>query len=407
MKIKDLIFDTTCEEGLERAEKGQSKFYLGIDPTADSMHIGHLSSLVFAHRLVKKGNKAIVVVGGTTAQIGDPSGKKSERTLMDMSTIESNAKKLTDQIKNIIKTDFEIENNNKWLSKMTLPTFLRDYGKLFNVSSMIKKDIVASRLDAGISYTEFTYQILQAIDFRYLAENNNCEFQIGGQDQWGNITAGLDLIRKTQTTDKAFGITLPLITNSDGTKFGKTESGAIWLDKQKTSTYQLYQFLKNTPDVKVINLIKSLTLCTEEELKKVESELENNPKGRFAQNFLAESVVRYVHGESDLSRAKEITDLLFKGDISSITSEELILCLGDVPNSKIDKKGNIDIQELLVISNAAKSKREARELIFNRSIMLNGKIVKNENMEVNKEMALDNSIHVIKRGKRKFFITKY
>ena len=406
MEIKDLIFDSTSSLGLEKAQEGKVTFYLGVDPTADSIHLGHLSTIIFAKKLIEKGNKAILIIGGATARIGDPSGKKSERELLADDVIDSNAKKLTLQIKKYFNQEVLILNNNDWLGKMTLPIFLRDYGKLFNISSMIKKDIVASRLDSGISYTEFTYQVLQAMDFKHLSQNYKCDMQIGGQDQWGNITSGLELIRKTNTSNEAFGLTLPLITKDDGTKFGKSEEGTIWLDKNKTTPYQLYQFLKNIPDGQVLNLIKRLTLVEESKFIKLQYEVENNSKERVAQNYLADQIVEFVHSQDDLIRAKEISDILFSGDISQLSYSELNSCLSDVPSTRLQSI-ELDIQDLLVEVKAAKSRREAREFIANDSIMLNGKKIKSNSLIIKPQDAFDNKLHVIKRGKRKFFLGKY
>ena len=406
MNIKDLIFDTTSPKAIKKIQSGKLKFYLGIDPTSNSLHIGHLSTIVFAKRLIALGNKPIILIGEATAQIGDPSGKSAERELLDSKIIKANTKALSKQIEKYFTKNVLFVNNNTWLSKLSLPIFLRDYGKLFNIASMVKKDIVASRLESGISYTEFTYQVLQAVDFMNLAKKYNCNFQIGGQDQWGNITSGLELIRKTKTKKDVFGVTIPLIKKEDGSKFGKSEAGTIWLDSKKTSPYQMYQFLKNTPDNMVLDLIKRLTFVKENKFKSLQKEVKTNSKARKAQNYLAESVVTFVHSKEDLKKAKEITKILFSGDISKMSYKELISCLFDVPSTKIAKK-ETNIQDLLLAISAAKSKREAREFINNGSIMLNGKLIHDDSYKVSIQNAFDKKIHVVKRGKRKFFIGKY
>jgi tyrosyl-tRNA synthetase len=407
LEWRGLINDCTDLEGLEKVLDEKSlTLYCGVDPTADSMHIGHLLPLLVLKRIQQAGHKPIVVVGGATGAIGDPSGKTTERQMQTLETVEHNVLCLQNQIKKIFGDTMTCVNNYDWTHPLSILDFLRDFGKNFNVSQMIAKDIVKSRLETGISYTEFTYQILQAMDFNHLYENYDCQLQIGGSDQWGNIVSGLDLIRKKQGhAAKAFGFTLPLVTKSDGTKFGKSESGAIWLDAEKTSAYEMYQFFINTADVDAICFLKYFTFLSQAEIEAITEKFEAAPHERLAQKTLAYEVVKMIHGEEAIHQAVRITSALFSGDIANLTSAEIADGFKDVPSTVLGEDSSL-IDVLLVVG-AASSKREAREFITNNSISING--VKQNGLEfiVEKKNAIDEKFTVIRRGKKKYFLVQH
>ena len=319
LQWRGIIYQQTDEEGIkETLEKEKISLYCGVDPTADSMHIGHLLPFLTLRRFQKHGHRPIVLVGGATGMIGDPSGKSEERKLQTTEVIQHNVECIQKQLSQIF--DFEGEhgaimvNNYDWAGSMDIVTFLRDYGKHVGVNYMLAKDTIANRLETGISFTEFTYTILQAMDFLHLYENFDCKMQVGGSDQWGNITTGLELIRKMAPEgSKAFGLTIPLVTKADGTKFGKTESGAIWLDPEKTTPYEFYQFWINTADADVIKYLKFFTFLSKEEIEGLEESVKNEPHLRKAQKALAEEMTRLIHGQDSLDQAIKITEALFNG----------------------------------------------------------------------------------------------
>ncbi len=315
-------------------------FYLGIDPTADSMHVGHLFGLINCRRLQLAGHNPIILVGGATGMIGDPSGKSDERNLLNASQIDENVKGLSKQILKLI--DAKMVNNYDWTKKFDVITFLRDIGKYFNINTMLAKESVKSRLDKGISYTEFTYQVMQALDFAHLYKSDNCTVQVGGTEQWGNITAGLELIRKQIGHEaKAYGLNWPLITKSDGTKFGKTAGGAVWLDPKRTSPYEFYQFWINTPDNDVVTYLKRFTFLTKEEIEQLEQDVNDNPHLRNAQKALGKEVTTLVHSEQAYNDAVRISSALFSGDVKQLSADEIEVGFKDVPNIDITEDINI------------------------------------------------------------------
>ncbi|KHD84252.1 tyrosine--tRNA ligase [Bacillus ginsengihumi] len=413
LKWRGIVYQQTDEEGIAELLNNESiSLYCGIDPTADSMHIGHLLPFLTLRRFQQHGHRPIVLVGGATGLIGDPSGKKEERKLLTIESVQHNVEHLKKQLQQIFQFEGEngaiMANNYDWHGSMNLVTFLRDYGKYIGVNYMLAKDTIASRLETGISYTEFTYTILQAIDFLKLYQQYNCKVQIGGSDQWGNITSGLELIRKIETEGaKAFGLTIPLVTKADGTKFGKTESGAVWLDPEKTSPYEFYQFWVNTADLDVVKYLKYFTFLSKEEIEELEQSVEQEPHLRQAQKALASEMTKLIHGEEALQQALKITDALFSGDIKSLSATEIKQGFKDVPSFEIVAEEQRNLVELLVAAKISSSKRQAREDIQNGAISLNGDRITDTNYELQTADQIEGEFAVIRRGKKKYFLIKF
>ena len=384
----------------EKLNNGGLTFYIGTDPTGDSLHIGHYSSLLCAKRLKEHGHHPIMLVGGATGFIGDPKAS-GERNMLTKEVLEHNYQCLSKQIEALF--GFEMVNNLDWTKDISVIDFLRDYGKYFNVNYMINKETVKRRLDAGISYTEFSYMILQALDFLHLYEDKGCTLQLGGQDQWGNITSGLELIRKKHGADvECYGLTMPLITKADGTKFGKSESGTVWLDKHKTSAYEMYQFLVNSEDEKVIDYLKKLTFLSKEEIDALEEKVKTEPHFREAQKTLAKEVVTFLHGEEEYNKALKITNALFKGNIKELDAGELQDALKGFEAAEIADE--LTLTDTLVQAGIASSKREAREWINQGSIQINGDKVKDVEFIVSSKNAISKGRTLIKKGKRNYFV---
>jgi len=397
---RGLINNVTDEAVIEKLNKGELTFYLGTDPTGDSLHVGHMLVFLFAKRLESVGNKPIFLIGGATGFIGDPK-PTSERKLLSNEVIKHNAECLYKQVSNLFKC--QMVNNYDWTHNIDILTFLRQYGKFFNVSYMINKETVKARLESGISYTEFSYQILQALDFEHLYSELGCNAQVGGQDQWGNITSGLELIRKMHGADAtAYGITVPLFTKSDGTKFGKSEGGAIWLDKEKTSPYAFYQFWINTPDSDVIKELKQFTFLSIEAIEALEKSFKEEPHKREAQKALAKEMTILVHGTGAYLQAVKLSEALFSGDVSKLTKEEIEELFNGVPKAEVDT--SVSLIDALVMVGAAKSKREAREFITNGATLVNGHQIKDLEYTLTKEEAIGNAYTVIRRGKKNYYL---
>jgi tyrosyl-tRNA synthetase len=413
LQFRGLINQVTDEVGLTNTlNQEKVKLYCGFDPTADSLHIGHLVGVLCLKRFQMVGHQPIALVGGATGLIGDPSGKKAERTLNTKEVVEQFSQSIKDQLSRFL--DFEadgnpaqIANNYEWIGNLDLITFLRDIGKSFGLNYMLAKDSVASRLDAGISFTEFSYMILQSYDFLKLYETQNCKLQIGGSDQWGNITAGLELIRKSVDNAKAFGLTIPLVTKADGTKFGKTEGGTIWLDKEKTSPYEFYQFWINTDDRDVIKYLKYFTFLTKDEIIGLENEMANAPEKRVAHKTLAEAVTKLVHGEDAFHQAVKISESLFSGSIGELSAEEIKQGFKDVPSFQYEGDAEVNLIDLLVMSKISSSKRQAREDISNGAIYINGERTQEVDHKVTKDDRIEGQFTVIRRGKKKYYLIKY
>ena len=403
LKWRGLIHSVTDEKIIEKLNKGEVTFYLGTDPTGDSLHVGHMLVFLFAKRLEAVGNKPVFLIGGATGFIGDPK-PSSERQLLSNDIIKHNAECLHKQVSNLFNC--EMVNNYDWTHNIDVLTFLRTYGKFFNVNYMINKETVKARLDSGISYTEFSYQILQALDFEHLFAEKKCILQIGGQDQWGNITSGLELIRKIHGADaEAYGVTVPLFTKSDGTKFGKSEGGAVWLDKNKTSSYQMYQFLINSEDSKVIDYLKKLTFLTKEEIEELEVSLANEPHLRKPHKALAKAVISDLHGEEEYNKAVKLAEALFSGKVGNLTVEEIEMGFEGIPTLELTE--DMNLIDALVTVKAASSKREAREFIQNGAVLVNGNQEKSLEFVVSKENAIGNKYTIIRRGKKNYYLLKH
>ena len=401
LKWRGLIKDVSSPDIEEKLNNGGMTFYIGTDPTGDSMHIGHFSSFLISKRLKDAGHNPILLVGGATGLIGDPK-PDAERAMITKEEVEHNFKCLKKQAEDIF--GFEVVNNYDWSKDVNFIDFLRDYGKYFNVNYMLNKDIVARRLDTGITYTEFSYMIMQALDFDWLYEHKNCTLQVAGQDQWGNMTAGIDLIRKRQGKE-AYAFTMPLLTKKDGTKFGKTNGQAIWLDRNKTSPYEMYQFFVNVEDEKVIDYLKFLTFLSKEEIEDLERKNNENPHLREAHKKLAEEVITFLHGHEAYEEAVRITEALFSGNIKELNVSEIENAFQDVPNFDINEDKNL--VDLLVEAKICSSKREAREFVSNNSISVNGDKINDLEFIVTKEVALGDKYIVIRRGKKQYYLIKY
>lgn len=400
LKWRGLIHSVTDEKVIEKVNNGEMTFYLGTDPTGDSLHVGHLLVFIFAKRLEQMGHHPIILIGGATGSIGDPK-PTAERKLLTKEQTEYNAKCLYEQANRLFHC--EMVNNYDWTYNIDILTFLRTYGKFFNVNYMINKETVKSRLDSGISYTEFSYQILQALDFEHLFKEKNCVLQIGGQDQWGNITSGLELIRKLHGADaEAYGITIPLFTKSDGTKFGKTEGGAVWLDAKKTTPYAFYQFWINTPDNDVMRELKQFTFLSKEEIESIEVSFQTEPHLRKAQKALAKEMTVMIHGEEAYLQAVRLSEALFSGKISDLTKEEIEMGFEGVPTMEINE--SLGLIDALVQVKAAQSKREARDFIQGGGVLVNGVQTKELDKVLTKEEAIGNTYTVIRRGKKNYFL---
>jgi len=411
LKERGLIFQTSNEEAVkEYLSKQGSKFYLGFDPTAESLHVGSLLPIVLIKRLEKAGLRPIVLVGGATGLIGDPSGKSQERNLLDLKTVKRNVCALKKQLSRFfdfncfMRRGVVFVDNYDWIKNISFIELLRDFGKHFTINEMISKESVQKRMVNGISFTEFTYMILQAVDFLNLFQKYNCKMQVGGSDQWGNMTAGIELIRK-KISKEGLVLSMPLVTKSDGTKFGKSEGGAVWLDAEMTSPYHFYQFWINVEDASVIKFLKYFTFLSLEEIKRLENLVATEPEKREAQKVLAREVTKFVHGEAAVSRAEKISPLLFYGKVKELGSEELKEVFSgsavkefgnfvELPNSELS------IAEFLVGAKVVDSKRQAREDVENKAIEINGEKVFALEYKIGKKDMMNGKYILVKRGKK-------
>lgn len=403
LKWRGLIKDTAGDDIEDKINNGEITFYLGTDPTADSLHLGHYSSFMTAKRLMLMGHHPIILCGGATGRIGDPR-PTSERQIMPIEELNKNVECLRKQIDKIFDGKAQLVNNYDWFKGYEFLDFLRDVGKYVNVNYMLNKDIIQRRLDTGITYAEFSYMLIQGYDFLNMYQKMNCTMQAAGSDQWGNITTGIDLIRKILGKE-AYGFTMPLILDSTGKKFGKSEGNALWLDEDKTSSYELYQYLINTDDSKVYEYLKVFTFLTPEEIDNIMDEHSKTPEKRIAQKKLAECVISDLHGEESYQNAVKISESLFNGDIKSFSKKDIEVAFKglDVFNVETD----LNIVDLLVNSGTCSSKREAREFVANGSISLNGEKVTDLDSVLTREKCIENTYIVIRRGKKKYFIGQY
>ncbi|MBD8027107.1 tyrosine--tRNA ligase [Ureibacillus sp. Re31] len=413
LQWRGLLYQQTDAEGMEKLlNEEKVSLYVGVDPTADSMHIGHIVPLLTLRRFQQAGHRPILLVGGATGMIGDPSGRSTERNLLTEEQIAKNVAGLKAQMERIFdfsksENGAKLVNNYDWIGKLSVIDFLRDYGKLVNVNYLLAKDTIASRLETGISFTEFSYTLIQGIDFNYLYDHYDVRIQVGGSDQWGNITTGLEVIRKTHEEEtKAFGITIPLVTKADGTKFGKTAGGAVWLDPEKTSPYEFYQFWVNAADADVVKYLKIFTFLSREAIEALEVSVKEEPHLRKAQKTLAAEMTKLIHGEEGLDQAERITAALFSGDLKSLSVDEMKVAFAGVPSVELSKEDK-NIVDLLVEAGISSSKRQAREDVTNGAILVNGEKITDLDYVVDTKDRLEDAFAIIRRGKKKYHMVKF
>ena len=398
LEWRGLIQDISSKDLIDKLNAGGLTFYIGTDPTADSLHLGHYSSFLITRRLAKAGHTPIILVGAATGLIGDPRGT-TERDLSDRDTIFKNYEALKAQVQKIFP--YEVVNNYDWVKDIHVIDFFRDYGKYININYMLNKDLVRRQMETGISYAEFSYMLIQGLDFKYLHEHKGVDLQVAGSDQWGNITTGIELIRKT-TGDEVYAMTMPLVTDANGNKFGKSEGNAVWIDKNKTSSYELYQFLLNSEDSVVIDYLKKLTFLDRETIEQIEKEHLAAPEKRMAQKRLAKEILTDLHGEGAFEEAEKISELMFKGDVKQIPVRDLLSALSQVPHFTAGFGKLIDV---LVEAKVFPSKREIREMAKNNALTVNGDTVTNpDEVELSQENLIDGKYLVVRRGKKKYFV---
>lgn len=402
LQWRGLVKDVAGENIEDLINNKSVTFYWGTDPTADSLHLGHYSSLVTAKRLMKMGHKPILLCGGATGRIGDPR-PTAEREIISIDVLNHNIECIRKQIDTIFDGNAKLVNNYDWFKGYEFLDFLRDVGKYINVNYMLNKDIINRRLETGITYAEFSYMLIQGYDFLNMYRKMNCVMQVEGSDQWGNITTGIDLIRKIDGKE-AYAFTMPLILDSNGKKFGKSEGNALWLDKDKTSSYALYQYLINTDDAKVLEYLKVFTFLTPEEILDVMDRHNKEPHLRIAQETLAKCIITDLRGNDEYTKARDISKALFSEDIKNLSSEDIVNSLSGVKNVLVYEDNIVDV---LVDAKVFSSKREARELITGNALSINNKKVNDVNYIISKNDLIDNKIVVIKKGKKNYFIGKF
>lgn len=409
LNYRGLIEQYSDEKEVRDLLSSKQTIYCGFDPSAASMHLGNFVMISLLMRFQKAGHRIVAVVGGGTGMIGDPSGKSKERNLQDAETLKKNVASIKAQLERFL--DFSdpekgiLVDNYDWLSKMSVIDFLRDYGKLFPINYMLSKEIVKSRLEAGISFTEFSYQILQSIDFYKLHHQYGVNLQIGGNDQWGNLTSGLEMIRKIDGLDEKVGVmTAHLILRSDGKKFGKSEKGALFLDPRLTSPYTLYQYFMNTTDEDAVKYLKVFTFLSRDEIEAIGREHFEKPGQRIAQKKLAYEVTKEIHGESGAEEALRMTQALFQGDIASLSEEEIVDAFG---SSLKPLESSIALEDALIALGVAPSKREARTLLSGNAISLNGEKVSDPKLILSPENALYGKYVVVRRGKKNYYLGSF
>ena len=402
LKWRGLIKDIAGEESdLQKVLDGSPfSFYWGTDPTADSLHLGHYSSLCMAKRLANAGHHPVLLCGGATGRIGDPR-PTAEREIISEETVNRNIQSIHNQIDRLIDGKAELVDNYDWMKDYTFLNFLRDIGKYINVNYMLDKDIIRRRLETGITFAEFSYMLMQGYDFLHLYQTKNCIMQVAGSDQWGNITTGVDLIRKV-LYKTAYAFTMPLILDPTGKKFGKSEGNALWLDKNKTSAYEIYQYLINADDSKVLEYLKVFTFLSKEQIEDVYAQQQAAPETRIAQKTLAWEVVKDIHGKDEADNAVLVSQKLFAGDFSGLSVQDIKAGMKGVPSFPFEK--DEPVIDILVNNKIASSKREARDFLKANAISVNGKPVSDETALITKDMALGGEILIFRRGKKKYFI---
>ncbi|CAI3251604.1 tyrosine--tRNA ligase [Enterococcus cecorum] len=411
LKERGLVYQTTDEDALVKHLNEESvKLYVGFDPTADSLHIGHLLPILMLRRFQQHGHVPIALVGGGTGMIGDPSFKDQERQLNTLETVQNWSQSIKNQLSRFIDFDNEenpaiIANNYEWLGKLSMIDFLRDVGKNFTINYMMSKESVKRRIETGISYTEFAYQLLQAYDFLKLYDNYGCLLQLGGSDQWGNITSGIELMRRERDV-QGFALTMPLITKADGTKFGKSEGNAVWLDAEKTTPYEFYQFWINTDDRDVIKFLKYFTFLSLDEIAEIEKEFTAAPETRVAQKALAKEVTTLVHGKEAYEQAVHISQALFNGNIKELSVSEIKQGFKGVPSYTVPQDADLKLLEVLVASGLVQSKRQAREDLQNGAIYINGDRVQDLEYQLSDVDKIGDMV-VLRRGKKKYFLLQF
>ena len=411
LKERGLVYQTTDEDALVKHLNEESvKLYVGFDPTADSLHIGHLLPILMLRRFQQHGHVPIALVGGGTGMIGDPSFKDQERQLNTLETVQNWSQSIKNQLSRFIDFDNEenpaiIANNYEWLGKLSMIDFLRDVGKNFTINYMMSKESVKRRIETGISYTEFAYQLLQAYDFLKLYDNYGCLLQLGGSDQWGNITSGIELMRRERDV-QGFALTMPLITKADGTKFGKSEGNAVWLDAEKTTPYEFYQFWINTDDRDVIKFLKYFTFLSLDEIAEIEKEFTAAPETRVAQKALAKEMTTLVHGKEAYEQAVHISQALFSGNIKELSVSEIKQGFKGVPSYTVPQDADLKLLEVLVASGLVQSKRQAREDLQNGAIYINGDRVQDLEYQLSDEDKIGDIV-VLRRGKKKYFLLQF
>lgn len=409
LNYRGLIEQYSNQEAVRKLFESKQTIYCGFDPSASSMHLGNFVMISILMRLQRAGHRIIAVVGGATGMIGDPSGKSKERNLQTKETLAANTESIRKQLERFLDlSDPEkglLLNNYDWLGNMQTIDFLRDYGKFFSINYMLSKEIVSSRLETGLSFTEFAYQILQSIDFYRLNHEYGCKIQIGGNDQWGNLTSGMELIRKLDGENaEAEAMTAHLITRADGKKFGKSEQGALFLDEKLTSPYALYQYMVNTTDEDAVKYIKVFTFLSHDEIEDIAREHFAAPGARIAQKKLAFEVVKEIHGEAKANEAVKMSEALFSGNVAELSESAIEEVLGSL-KKKIE--GEMLLEELLIALGGASSKREARTFITGNSVSLNGVKVTDPARKISKDDALYGKYIVLKRGKKNYYLGEF
>ena len=401
LKWRGLIKDVSSPELEEKINKGGLTFYIGADPTAESLHIGQLPTFLMIERLKKHGHKPIILVGGATGRVGDPRGT-GEREKADIKVIESNFKKIKAQMKLLFGNDILVVNNYDWFKDYNYIDFLRDVGKYINVNYMINKDLVKRQMDIGISYAEFSYMLIQGYDFKYIHDHYGANLQFGGSDQWGNLTTGIEIIRKLNN-EEVYAFSVPLLTDSTGKKLGKSYGNALWLDKNKTSSYQMYQYIINFEDVMVEEYLKKYTFLSKSEIEDIMKKHNEKPELKIAQKKLAEEIITFIHSKEDYEKALNLSEILFTEKFKSLTKDDI----KDIFNKEdITEIKETNLVDLLIEIKAASSKREAREFITNNAIKVNGEKINDLDYKLTTNDFIDNTYIIIKRGKKNYYVGK-